>query len=147
MFNNDEIIQQELELLRRDIILAYEASGKKVSGEFEQELEVRDNALYGVGYLAGRKAGKRPIISRILNWVQARGLQPFISGQTQTQLAFAIANSIAARGTKPENHYKIYEDVITPERIQQIIDKVSSININAFIDTVVADLNLLIKDL
>ena len=143
--SNDEIIREEMESLIKDITAAYEASGKKVSGEFERGLEViykpNSAVLEGYAYLAGRAAGKMPPVENILEWVQARGIQP-LKG-TQTGLAWAIAKKIAREGTAKENHLKIYEQVVTPERIQSILDRVIEINIQEFVNNVTAEMQLL----
>lgn len=151
MFNNDEIIRQELDSLKDDIIQAYRQSGKKVSGQFEEGLDIREETnrwlLSGFGYLAGRKAGDMPVVQEILAWVKARGLRPFIRSMTVSQLAWAIAKSIAAKGTNEEYHFKIYEKVVTPERMQRILDRITSINITAFVDEVTTEMKLLTKEL
>lgn len=149
MSETDFILKEEMESLVADITAAYEASGKKVSGEFEDGLKVtyRPNqaTLEGYGYLAGRAAGKQPPVDKILRWVEQRGIQPLVG--TQTGLAWAIAKKIAREGTNKENHLKIYEQVVTPERIQSIIDKVVKINIQTFVNNVTAEMQLLTKDL
>lgn len=151
MFNFDHIVEKEFVKLRDEILRAYERSGKKVSGEFEDGLEVvpvaKGWALYGYGYLAGRLAGKMPPIKKILDWVNTRGIVPYVEGITVTQLAWAIAKQIQKQGTLPENHFKIYETVITPQRIQEILDRVKVININAFVEAVTIELTLLTKDI
>jgi len=145
----DIVIREEMESLVADITAAYEASGKKVSGEFPKGLQVtyapNQATLSGYAYLAGRAAGKMPPVDKILTWVQQRGLRP-LKG-TQSGLAWAIARKIAAEGTNEENHLKIYEQVVTPERIQVIIDKVTAINIQTFVNNVTAQMQLLSKDL
>lgn len=151
MFDFDAVLQEEFDTLIKEITAAYERSGKKVSGEFAEGLQAIPVAkgwvLMGFGYLAGRIAGLMPPVQKILDWVQGRGLQPFIEGQTQTQLAWAIATKIGNEGTESKYHLKIYEQVVTPARIQQILDKIVKLNITAFIDAVTIELKLLTKDL
>jgi len=47
----------------------------------------------------GRKAGKRPPIKDILDWIKEKNI-PLSGGMTQEQLAFAISNSIGKYGTR-----------------------------------------------
>jgi hypothetical protein len=151
MFNFDQIVEEEFNKLIDDITAAYEQSGKKVSGEFETGLKVTSIGsswiLEGFGYLAGRIAGLAPPIADILRWVQARGLRPIIESQTQSQLAYAIATKIGQEGTNSQYHLKIYEQVVTPMRIQEILDRVVQLNVTAFVDAVSVELKLLTKDL
>ena len=149
MFSTDEVLKSEMEDLVKDIKAAYNQSGKRVSGEFERGLELTTSpnkvVLDGYAYLAGRAAGKMPPVQNILEWVQARGIQPLTG--TQTGLAWAIAKKIAREGTNKENHLKIYEQVVTPERIQSILDKVTEINIQTFVNNVTAEMRLITKNL
>lgn len=151
MFDFDEVVQQEFDKLVAEITEVYEQSGKKVSGEFTKGLKVSQSTngwiLEGFGYLAGRLAGKPPPVNVILEWVKAKGLQPIAKGQTQTQLAYAIAYNIGKKGTDSKYHLKIYEQVITPQRIQEILDKVVKFNVIAFVDAVTIELRLLTKGL
>lgn len=145
MRNSQDIIKEEFEAIKRDVIALYEASGKKVSGEFLEGLEITQNGyrttLEGYTYLAGRASGKMPPIQKIEAWVQAKGLSAV--GKTQTALAWAIAKKIAAQGTAAENHLAVYDKVITPERIQSIIDKVSDFNVGLFTTEIRIEMNKL----
>jgi hypothetical protein len=49
-------------------------------------------------------------------------------------LAFLIARKIG-KGTNKQNHL-IYDQVITPARIDDILGKINKINVTAFIDEV-----------
>ncbi|WP_418513719.1 hypothetical protein [Corallibacter sp.] len=144
------IIQDEIEAILADIEILYSKSGKRVSGNFETQLQANylDNKaiIEGVTYLAGRKAGKMPPVQSILEWVKKRGIQSIEAKMTTTSLAWAIAKKIAKKGTNKENHLKVYEQVITPERIQEIIDKVSQFNVNLFVEELETQLELLAKN-
>lgn len=48
---------------------------------------------------AARSSHKAPPVSRILDWVKLRRIQPHDPGMDQADLAFAIARSIAVKGT------------------------------------------------
>ena len=134
MLNQEEVIRAEFDAIVRDIKAIYNASGKRVSGQFEKELEITQNgtttALMGVPYLAGRSSGKMPPVDTLKKWVEAKGITP-LKGTT-TSLAWAIAKKIAKEGTSKEYHLKVYEQVITPERIDSIIQKVAVFNVNLF---------------
>ncbi len=138
--NTDTVIQEQMELLKADIIAVYNASAKKTTGEFEKGLEVAyapDSAkLSGYVYLAGRKAGKQPPIQAIENWLKAKGIRPIEDNMKISTLAFLIARKIAKEGTKKENHLAIYDQVITPQRIQEIFEKINQINVAAFTNEV-----------
>lgn len=145
----DEVIREEIGSILDDIRALYVSEGKKVSGEFEDKLDAvylpNQGTIRGVLYLAGRRAGKMPPVKNILEWVKARGLRPIEENMTQTSLAWAIAKKIAAEGTKKENQLKVYERVITPKRISQIIDRVSQLNVNRIVTEIRAELEILSK--
>ena len=140
IFDNDVVIAEEMESLKVDIIAAYEASGKKVSGEFAKGLEIKYSpnqaTLSGYVYLAGRAAGKMPPIQAIEKWLIIKGITPIEKKMKISSLAFLIARKIAKNGTKKENHLAIYNQVITPERIDKILDRINKINITAFTNEV-----------
>ena len=138
---NQNILKVEMESLRADILQVYTASGKKNTGEFEQGLVIEYDGLIavlkGYTYLGGRRAGKQPPIQAIEDWLTTKGIKPISDKMSISTLAFLIARKIAEKGTKKENHLQIYSQVITPERIQLILDKISELNANAFINEVV----------
>lgn len=138
--DNDLLIKQEMEALKAEIIAVYEASGKKVSGEFEKGLEINYSPngaiLSGYVYLAGRVAGKQPPIQAIEKWLVAKGIAPIESKMKISTLAYLIARKIGQKGTKKENHLAIYDQVITPARIDEILEKINKINVTAFIDEI-----------
>lgn len=133
------IFQQELDKLKDDIINAYNQSGKKTSGNFEDQLDFRykDAAsveILGVAYMAGRPAGKMPPVEALEKWVTLKGIasvQSEVSG-----IAWAIAKKIANEGTRDESHLPIYEMILTPQRIDEIISKVSEFHVARFVEEV-----------
>jgi len=139
---NKQLLETEMESIKNDILQLYNASGKKTTGEFEKGLEIEYNGLTavlkGYTYLGGRRAGKQPPIKAIEDWIKAKGLTPVEKNMSTSTLAFLIARKIAQKGTKKENHLQVYSKVITPERIQTILDKVSALNANAFVQDVTA---------
>lgn len=156
MFNNDPIIKSEIDSLVADLIDAYEKSGKKVSGAWGEGLEAiyspNKAQLYGYEYLAGRKETKKGheegtpyLVESILKWIKARGITPREENMTTTSLAWAIATKIHQEGTNKTYHLNIYEQVITPQRIQSIIDKVSQFNVGMFVNDITVEFNKLSK--
>lgn len=145
MLSNDEnkkILEQEMESIKSDVLKLYNSSGKKASGEFEKGLEIEYSNLTGIlkgyTYLGGRRAGKQPPIKAIEDWLKARGIKPIDDKLSVSSLAYLIARKIAEKATKKENHLQVYSQIITPERIQQLLDRVSQLNANAFIEDVVS---------
>lgn len=140
LFNYDEILQIEMESIKADIIAFYEASNKKVSGEFINGLETSYSTnkatLSGYVYLAGRIAGKQPPSDAIEKWLVQKGITPIEKSMSISTLAYLIARKIGQSGTKKENHLKIYEQVITPQRIDEILGRINKINVQRFADEI-----------
>lgn len=150
--DSNKVLEEEFEKLKQEIISVYESSGKKVSGNFAEQLEIRNPSenvfeLWGVAYLAGRRPGRMPPVENILGWVQARGIQPLQRNMTQTSLAWAIAKKIAREGTNTENHLPIYEQVLTPERIDEIISAVNRFSVAGFVTEIQTTLTKLTQDI
>lgn len=146
----DEVIKEEIEAILADIIVAYEQYGKKVSGNFIEGLEAvyepNKATIKGFVYLAGRKKGKRPPVAALEAWVRRKGIFEIKSKSQARSIAYAIAKKIGEKGTNPNYHQKIYEQVITPERIDSIIDRVSKLNVNRIITMINAELEVLAKN-
>lgn len=148
--DNDAIIKQEMEALKADIIEAYNASGKRTSGEFENGLEIRYEpnkaTLSGYVYLAGRIKGKQPPIEAIEKWIIQKGITPIESKMKISTLAYLIARKIGEKGTNKENHLLVYDQVITPQRIDSILEKINKINVNAFTNEISALITKLVDN-
>lgn len=147
---NDTIIKEEMESLKADIIAAYNASGKRTSGEFESGLEIKyqpnSATLSGYVYLAGRAAGKQPPIQAIEKWLIAKGITPIENKMKISSLAYLIARKIANEGTKKENHLQIYNQIITPERIEKILERLNQVNVTAFANEVTIMITKLVNN-
>lgn len=137
---NQQLLQTEMNLLRDEILELYNNSGKRTSGEFEQGLTIEYGTnkatLKGYEYLAGRRPGKQPPIQAIEKWLDDKGIRPIEARMSVSTLAYLIARKIAREGTKRENNLAIYSQVVTPERIDQILQKIQTLNANAFIEEV-----------
>lgn len=148
--DNDEIIKEEFEAIKADIIALYNAGGKRTTGEFESGLEIiyrSDGAtLMGYVYLAGRIAGKQPPTKAIEDWLNAKGIKPIEEKMKISTLAYLIARKIGQMGTNPANHQYVYDEVITPERIQRILDKITKINVTAFVNEVTVMIEKLVEN-
>ena len=148
--DNEKILAEEMELLKAEILGVYNASGKRTSGEFEQGLEIQQNgtkaSLWGYLYLGGRASGKQPPIQAIEKWIEAKGIKPIEDKMKVSTLAYLIARKIAREGTNPENHLYIYDQVITPERIQSILDRLYKINVTAFVNEVSVTIQKLVNN-
>ncbi|MFI8379623.1 hypothetical protein [Leeuwenhoekiella sp. NPDC079379] len=150
-----EIMKAEIEAIKADIIKAYEQSGKKVSGEFLEGLQINYNTstnvlkaeINGYGYLAGRASGKMPPVQNIKDWVINKGIFQIESDAQATGIAWAIAKKIAKEGTNNQYHLKIYEKIITPARIDNIIKKLEQFNVQFFVGEVTNELKLLVKNI
>lgn len=144
---DQEVIQEEIQSILDDIIVLYESQNKKVSGQFAEGLQAiykpYEASIVGYLYLAGRKAGKMPPVGNIENWVKTKGIFNIKSESQARSIAFAIAKKISKEGTSKKYLLKVYESVITAERIDKIIDRVSQLNVNKIITQVRAELEIL----
>ena len=132
---SSQVLSKEFELLKEDLIKAYDAKGMRASGKFAESLEVRVNGLtaqlWGESYAqqleTGRRAGSFPPISAIEQWIKDKGIASRIQGEISiSSLAFLIARKIAQRGWKREEYggVELISEVVTDVRIQKIIDEV-----------------------
>ena len=132
-----EIIRTELESLKADIAAHHRELGQPATGEFEQSLEIIEergrfiikSAKYGQQLIKGRKPGTMPPVQAILEWIKVKGITA--KDIKIESLAFLIARSIKEKGTK---YYQtggtdLLDAVITPSRIQRIIDDLKDFHI------------------
>lgn len=131
------VLSKEFELLKDDLIKAYDAKGMRASGKFAETLEVKVQGLtaqlWGEDYAqqleTGRKSGKFPPINAIEQWIKDKGIANRIDGQISiSSLAFLIARKIANEGWKRQEYggVELISSVVTDERIQKIIDEVGA---------------------
>ena len=152
---SEEVLLSEFEKLKDEVVERYDQLGMRASGNFQQGMEVQGEGLtvrllseHYVDYLVdGRGPGKFPPIDIIEKWIEDKGIVSRIEGDISvSSLAFLIARKIAG-GPYPENYkgdreggtryFKqggtdLIDSVVTPERIQSIIDKVSVFNASIF---------------
>lgn len=144
MTESENILNKEFEALKSDLIEKHKSLGMKASGKWIKSLENKtvrlSGQLWGEHYteqlVNGREPGKFPPIKAIEKWISDKGITP--TGITVSSLAFLIARKIAREGTEyfKQGGTDLIESVITPERIQSIIDKVTEFQINSFMSDV-----------
>lgn len=134
-------LQEEFDSLKADLIAKHKELGMKASGNWIDSLKVETKGLtatiYGESYteqlVEGRAPGKFPPIEAITKWIEDKGITPF-DNISISSLAFLIARKIANEGTDyyKEGGTELVSAVITPKRIQEIVDRVSNFSINNF---------------
>lgn len=143
-----EILLEEFESLKADLIAKYDELGMRSSGQWADSLEVQvkgNNAkIIGLKYSDqleyGRKAGSMPPSNAIEKWIYEKGIASRIEGKISvSSLAFLIARKIAREGWKRENHggVELISEVVTPERIQSILDRIGSMYTNTFTNDII----------
>jgi hypothetical protein len=137
------ILKEEFDLIKADLIKRYNEKGMRASGNWANTLEVQVKGIsaqligekYSEQLEFGRKAGKQPPSKAIEQWIRDKGLASRIEGKISiSSLAFLIARKIAREGWKRQSYggVELISEVVTPERIQAIIDRVSAEYIPAF---------------
>jgi hypothetical protein len=131
----DDILLKEFEQIKIDLINLYDSKGMRASGKWADSLEVvggsYEVSLMGLQYSqqleTGREAGGFPPIETIKKWILDKGVfAQALQTIKLSSLAFLIARKIARDGWKREQHggVNLISEIITPERIQKIIDEV-----------------------
>lgn len=165
-------LEVEMNALMVDIIKEYHASGRKVTGEFQRGLDTKYESntekgslsatLLGYTYLAGRgksKKGTKPgeLVEIIKAWMRNKGITQKILAKNSglsakgkankvNGVAYIIAKRIHEEGTDKKRWLKIYEIVITPQRIQSIINNIAELNVNRIVEKIQAELLILQKN-
>jgi len=132
-----QILDQEFELLKDDLIKEYDRLGMRSSGKFADGLNVETTSnvakLTGDKYAEqlefGRKSGKRPPIEAIKQWIKDKGIVSNIKNDANnSSLAFLIARKIGEQGWKRQKHggVELISNIVTDIRMQSIIDKVGN---------------------
>jgi len=88
------------DVIREILIPKFKSLGMDATGEWIRTVDARGNEIWGRDYteylVNGRRPGKIPPIAPILNWIQAKF---GISGQEAMSRAYAVAYTIAEKGT------------------------------------------------
>lgn len=141
-----DILKHELELIKIDLIKKHDELGMRASGKWAESIEVNvkgtSGTISGNKYTEqlqnGREGGKYPPVKEIERWLYEKGITPLEEKMKLSTLAFLIARKIAQDGTKyyQQGGTDLIDSVITPERIQRIIDQVSEFHVNSFVSEV-----------
>lgn len=136
-----EILQKEMESIKMDLIARHVELKMPASGKWQQSLEVDVKRLkaviWGESYteqlVNGRAPGQFPPVSAIRQWILDKNIR-FLGQIKLSSLAFLIARKIAKEGTRyfKQGGTDLVESVITPERIQLILDQVTEFYIDNF---------------
>jgi len=105
-FNIDKLVYDKLDALRSRIAANIKTSNQYASGSMSQSLTIESKpnqwSLLAAKFFAvlqtGRKPGKMPPISNILNWIKSRSIQ--LEGKSNLSMAWGIAKWIAKHGTR-----------------------------------------------
>ena len=147
MSDASQLLAAEFELLRADIITAYEASGQQVSGNWADTVKVEATphgySITAANYINGRAPGTPPPSEAIEAWIIKKGIAARLqNNMTVSSLAFLIARKIARYGWRPkQGSDTIIDGVVTPQRIQQILDKVGESYLTDFSTQIINYLN------
>ena len=128
----------EFELLKAEIIELYDAKKMRASGAFAESLKVdsvgNDSGftinLSGLDYANELEKGSEPkevSIAKISKWILDKGVfAQALQKIKLSSLAFLIARKISREGWKRQRFggVELISSIITPQRIQDIIDKI-----------------------
>lgn len=149
-----EVLKIEFESIKVDLIKKHDELNMRASGDWANSLEsvidekdhITNIKLYGNNYteqlVLGRKPGKFPPIKAIEKWIYDKGIRAVGKEISISSLAFLIARKISQEGTKiyQKGGTDLIESVITPERIQRIINQVSEINLDYIVNGMIEQL-------
>ena len=140
MSNVTEILRAEFELLRQEIIAAYNNSGMAATGNWGENVQVQVSgssaSITAPDYINGRKPGTAPPSEAIEKWIVAKGISAQMQKDiTVSSLAYLISRKIAREGWQPKQE-NLIENIATPARIQQIIDKAGDSCLTEFTKTI-----------
>ena len=134
-----EEVQKWLDESKAKIIANYDRDNMRASGYFARSLETNVKESQGrvIGVMVGanhslfvdlgRRAGKRPPISAILQWIDDKRIVP--TDISKPSLAFLIARKIGNEGWKPKNSYPngVISSVINQNEIDKLLISLSKV--------------------
>lgn len=148
--NVQQAFKAEFEQLRQEVIAYYHSSGRAASGRWASTVQVQELpngfTLVADDYINGRGPGKPPPSAAIEQWIAQKGIAARLGKEISvSSLAFLIARKIARMGWQPkEGQDNLIAQVVTPERIQQLMDKVAPVYLDnlaqQFFDSLKTDL-------
>jgi len=141
--SQSQLLATEFEALKNELIAKYDELGMRASGRWAGSLSVKvsDKGAeilhedYGEQLENGRKPGKQPPSEAIEQWLKDKGIANRLEkNMTISSLAFLIARKIGREGWNRNINAgtNLISSVVTPERIQQIIDKIGESQLNDF---------------
>lgn len=142
-----QILSTEFEVLKNELIAKYDKLGMRASGQWAESLSVKlsENSAellqesYGDQLDFGRKPGKQPPSEAIEQWLKDKGIAARLEKDISiSSLAFLIARKIGREGWNRKDHggTNLISSVVTPERIQSIINKIGESQLNEFTTTI-----------
>jgi hypothetical protein len=142
----DKILFDEFELLRKDLIKAYDEKGMRASGQWANELEnvsgLNFGKLIGLPYTQqlefGRDGGKASPLDVIKKWIEIKGI-PFEG--TLNQFAWKIIMKHKKQGWNREGFggVDLISEVVTDERMNRIVQKIGLATTNEFVSDILQD--------
>lgn len=135
-----QILQEEFDSLRQDLIIAYEAKGMRASGNFPESLDIiigdsfaelwgdeyAEQLEYGRGVTKSSGSGDNTLVEDIEQWILDKGVFTAALEEIKlSSLAFLIARKIHNEGWNRAQHggVGLISEVITEKRLQLIIDR------------------------
>lgn len=120
-------VQAAIKILVKKVAGAYKRDlvRFKASGRTAKEITTETDKLSGqvlapshiYTLMFGRKPGKFPPISAILQWIRDKRIKPNNPKTTDRQLAYVFARSIALRGNR------VYQGKVDPLNVDEQIEK------------------------
>ena len=131
---SNSILLEEFNLIKQDLIVLYDKKGMRTTGKWAESLRVESSeysaSLFGENYSqqleTGRKLGRFPPIKQIEQWILDKGVfSNALKKIKLSSLAFLIARKIAKNGwnRKDTGGVNLISEIVTPQRIQEIIDR------------------------
>ncbi len=144
----------EFEALKKELIARHDELGMRASGQWAESLtvEASENSAvitqtaYGDALENGRKPGRQPPSEAIEQWLRDKGIAERLEKEIAvSSLAFLIARKIGREGwnRKDNGGTQLISSVITPQRMQQIIDTIGESRLSAFTAKILAYLDTL----
>lgn len=147
----EKVLQREMESLEADIKKRHKDLGMVASGRWIETFDIQVVGLsakllaedYTEYLTQGRGPGRFPPIDPIRKWVEDKGIAALDPSISVSSLAFLIARKIAREGTEyfKQGGTDLLEAVITPQRVQEIIDAVRDVQVDSLLKTINATLS------
>ena len=127
----NDVIFKLVDELRAEIKSNYEKQGLVASGRFGNELRTVGSGgsikivapHYAVQMILGRRAGKRPPVAAIKQWIKDKNRRT--GAGIPEEAAFAIAKKIGEDGIRVPNKFNngtAIRSVVTPDRVKRLVE-------------------------